>query len=495
MNIIADLGPGGIFTLLVLSLFFFGKSPRNRKNIKKYFSRIYFEARARRLGISRSLFMKLQRENWDRIMLARRLPGLGRGRIRRTPIGISVGLKFGGVLTHKIVSARLEQIETGLGLVSGSARLKPSRHSHRSTLHVVVRDPLARPVMWQPTPGCRLRDPLRLSMSPYGEYVTVDLRNRIGVFGTSGSGKSGVQRIIGAHVIQSIDADLEIWDLKQGLESQHFAGKATRITDSPSAIARTNWLLDEEFPRRASVMKAQGTSIWSESADNPARVIIIDEGNVLTREFSTKQLKRFFTAVEQGRALGVYFVWATQYPKHTNLPTELRSQLNVLICLLLLSSEESELVFKDGTKTGWQPHKLAGPQWMLIKSNKHTAPDESKTLFLSEDMFRTVQLSGPGPVDTSPPRPDGPSGVPDNLKEFVLDGPVSLDKTGTVRITPEDKILAVLNSSDSSVGVRDIARTTGMSPSSVSRYLGSLVRAGKIAQDPDRKYRGVAQAS
>ena len=101
-------------------------------------------------------------------------------------------------------------------------------------------------------------------------------------------------------MIQAVDAELEIWDLKFGTESQHYQGKAHRVTTVDEAAARVDWLLDVEFPRRAALMAAQGTSSWKESPTTPAMVLMVDEGNVIIREFKDDQLKRFFRVAEQG---------------------------------------------------------------------------------------------------------------------------------------------------------------------------------------------------
>lgn len=499
METLSALGPEGVFTLLLMGLLVAGRNRKFRRELIRSVHHLRLHFWAKSMGMSYTLARKLQRDRWDKIMEQRRFPGLKRGRVSRTPIGIRIRLRFGGSLTHKLIVHRVDQLETALGLVSGTARLKPTKYAHKDDLHIVLRDPLAGDLAWeQPSKPVRLRDPLKLSMTPFGEWVTVDLRNRLGIFGTSGSGKSCMQRLVGAHVIQAIDADLEIWDLKQGLESQHFAGKAHRITDSAEAVGRTHWLLNTEFPRRAAIMKAQGKSSWVETPENPALIVMIDEGNVVTRDFKAPELKKFFTAVEQGRAMGVYFCWVTQFPKSTNLPTELRAMLNIRICLRLESSEESRLVFKDETSEGWEPHKLDN-HWMLIKSTQHKSPEESKNIFLSEEVFRGIPLSGsvPDTVVVARPQVDETSpsieDVPDNLVPWIV-RPVSVSSDSeTVVLKPvreslDSRVLSLVKSSDGPIGARDIATRLGQNPGTVHRV---LKRLEDVEQTPDKKYRSI----
>lgn len=508
-GLIDALGWQGCVVLVTLALILIGSTEIGRRAVAAAVRRITRYIRIKlwglRLGIGYRLAARLQPERWDGMVAARKLPGLVRGKVRRTPTGIAVHLRLGGSLTLEDVTRNTGQLEAGLGLHRGTARVKPVKRADKAILHIVLRDPLAEPTVWaHPTRFVRLRDAVRLAIDPFGDVVDLDIRQRLGIFGTSGSGKSCVQRLIGAHVIQALDAELEIWDLKFGTESQHYEGKAHRVTTVEDAAARVDWLLDVEFPRRAAVMAARGSSSWKESADDPALVLMIDEGNVIIREFNDAQLKRFFRVAEQGRALGVYIIWATQYPKATNLPTELRSQLNVRICLKLNSSEESAMVFKDEKNEGWEPHKLKGVGWMLIKSDAHREPNEARAIWLSEERFRDIQRVETTPltpqVPVSRPIPPCPPFAPtvhlpvqqQYVVELTKATPVAPPTAPRKRIdavpTVADDIRLALAVSSEPRGVREIARITSKNPGTVSRALEKLVASGEIHMNEDKKY-------
>lgn len=501
--LIADLGWEGCLTLLAIGLIFLGSTDVGRRVVRAAWCRMWRYIRismwGARLGIGYRLAARLQPERWDGMVASRKLPGLARGKVQRTPIGISVHLRLGGSLTLDDVSRNAGQLEAGLGLHRGTARIKPVKRADKAVMHVVLRDPLAEPTAWSSAGRpVRLKDPVRLALDPFGDVVDLDVRQRLGIFGTSGSGKSCVQRLIGAHVVQAVDAELEIWDLKFGTESQHYEGKAHRVTTVEEAAARVEWLLETEFPRRAALMAAQGTSSWKESPTSPALVLMVDEGNVITREFSDVQLKRFFRVAEQGRALGVYIIWATQYPKATNLPTELRSQLNVRICLKLNSSEESAMVFKDEKNEGWEPHKLKGVGWLLIKSDAHREPNEARAIWLSEERFRdvehvpTVAVTPRKPqAPLSPAIPPRPSHAPtvhlSKAQEPVQPVPATRKKID-VKVTVADEILMALAFSPAPLGNNEIARQIGRDRGAVSRAMAKLVAGGEIITDQDKKY-------
>lgn len=441
--------------------------------------------------IPAELMTRLQVPAWDAMCGARKLSGLHLGALESSPYGVVAHVSFGGALDFASVQRNLDQLETGLDMPDNTLRLRKGSTAGRGLLDIRLRDPLAGENPWtEPRGPVRLRDPVQLAVTPFGDTISVSVKQRLGIFGTSGSGKSCVQRLVGAHVIQTDDADLEVWDLKFGIESQHYAGMAHRVTTVPDALTRTQWLIDEEFPRRADLLREQRSSQWRETPENRARVIIVDEGNVLVRDFTDPQLRSFFRVVEQGRALGVYVVWATQFPKSTNLPTELRSQLNCRISLKLLSAEESRTVFKDDVAKGWTPHELLGPGWLLVKDEEHRVPVEAKALWLSEDTFRTLstdnRTTGQRGTDNVPDNGTTPgtrdTGQPDNGTGGRDTGHADADN-GTTSGTVSEDIWTVLALSQDNPHLSEIARRTGRSKAAVHAALARLLEEGSVIQE------------
>jgi hypothetical protein len=318
--------------------------------------------------------------------------GLKRGKVTRTPLGVAVRVTMNGKLDTAAVVGKVNALDAGLGLKHGSVRVEADDYAHKATLHLVLRDPLKKPVAW-PIPAARVSsmDLARISMTPWGEWIQVNLRQRILIVGASGVGKSTVQRALAAWVLLADDADLEMWDLKLGLESQHYEGKAVRrIINAKDCAARIEELMNVELPRRAKILMDRGTSTWVPSPTDRDLVIMVDEGAALIRELSPAQLDRLFTFVEQARAFGVFLWWATQFPVAENLPTKLRSQLNCVIALKMERSSESRVVFEDLVKTGWTPHRLKGKGWLLIHDEDHQESAESRAVFLSETGFKAI---------------------------------------------------------------------------------------------------------
>jgi hypothetical protein len=307
-------------------------------------------------------------------------------------------------------------------------------------------------------------------MNPFGEWTEIDLRQRILVVGASGSGKSSVQRVLAAPVILAADAELEVWDLKQGTESQHYEGKAsTRITTADQAIERLGWFMESELPRRAGVMQSLKTSTWPTSPKNPDRIVMVDEGAALVRALDDEQLAQFFTFLEQARAFGVYLWWATQFPKGTNLPTELRSQMSAIIALKMRRMSESRVVFEDLTKEGWQPHRLPGKGWLQLLDDDHQDPEESRAAFISEKQFRAL----PDAPTPPPARPTLQKAV--SAPVAAVPAPVGPERRTDARTAVLDALSAA---GGAGTDVASLQEVTGLGKSRVYEVVKALLADG-----------------
>lgn len=365
---------------------------------------------AARLAMPVRLAVRLQPERWRAMCEDRKLVGLKRGKVKRTPMGVDVRVTLGKALTLETLTARIKDLETGLGTRRGAIRVEPTDAAHKALVRITVRNPLAKAVAWPRPAGIpSITNAAQLSMNPFGEWTDIDLQQRILIVGASGSGKSSVQRVLSAPVILAADADLEVWDLKQGTESQHYEGKAdVRIITPEAARERLEWFMTVELPRRAAVMQKLGTSTWPTSPKHPDRVVMVDEGAALIRALDEDELAQFFTFLEQARAFGIYLWWATQFPKGTNLPTELRSQMSAVVALKMRRQSESRVVFEDLTKEGWQPHRLPGKGWLLLLDDDHQDPEESRAAWIDEKEFRSLQpyvSHRPAPAESAPAAP------------------------------------------------------------------------------------------
>lgn len=462
-QVLSDLGPQGVAVVLAvgafLLLWLIGKAGRKAlakaagkaivKASRTFVRYVTISMWAARMRMPIRLAIRLQPERWRSMTEARKMTGLKRGKVRRTPMGVDVRVTLGGALTLEALTARIKDLETGLGTRRGAIRVEPGSSAHKAIVRITVRNPLAKNVPYpMPSGLVSIKHPAPLSMNPFGEWTAVDLQQRILIVGASGSGKSSTQRVLATPVILAADADLEVWDLKQGTESQHYEGKAdVRITNAEQAKARLKWFMESELPRRAGVMQNLRTSTWPTSMQNPDRIVMVDEGAALIRELDDDELAQFFTFLEQARAFGIYLWWATQFPKGTNLPTELRSQMSAVVALKMRRQSESRVVFEDLTREGWTPHRLPGKGWLLLLDDEHQDPEESRAAYIDEKQFRKLQPyvserpapapaaaeSAPAAAPVIPPMPEHAPFVPAQRSDQFdadMDEAVSLAKSG-----------------------------------------------------------------
>ena len=134
---------------------------------------------------------------------------------------------------------KLPAIESGLRTRPGGVRVEPdpARADH-CVLHVLEKDPHARPIPWSAPTGESVADPVDLGVFEDATPVRVGLLHRHAlVAGIAGSGKSGVLNVILAALTACPDVVLWGIDLKGGMELQPWASCLDRIATNPREAA------------------------------------------------------------------------------------------------------------------------------------------------------------------------------------------------------------------------------------------------------------------
>ena len=217
-------------------------------------------------GVPGQLMRRLQKDAWTKMCSARQMSGLMWTGVEESPFGVRVGVEFEGMMNFSKAQAAVSQIEAGLDVVPGSVVPKIGVTAGRGWVEIRTKEPFPDGVGWValPTGRTRLAEPVHVATDPDGEKIYISAKQRILITGTSGAGKSSLQRVLGAHVIQSEDANLEFWDFKR-TEAAPYEGKARCVTTVREVIERIEWLMDEEYVRRADLMVSEKATEWVES--------------------------------------------------------------------------------------------------------------------------------------------------------------------------------------------------------------------------------------
>lgn len=395
-SMIAELGPMGLLVLLAVAgfllLWVIGRTGRKwlgktvgrllRKLGKAVVRYATVSLWAARLRMPVRLAIRLQPERWRRMCEARKLTGLRRMKVRRTAVGIAIRIRFGAGLDLAAVAAKLDQLETGLGLKRGSLRIEPDEYANKATLHVVLRDPLAKATPWPGHPSADIRVPVMLGLMPHGDVVTLNLRQRIAIAGTSGSGKSVFARVLGGAAALSRNARLTYIDLKkvEAKSWEHLADTAT----TPEQVEAVTAALRERMDVRLKLMAEHGIDDHTPTPADPDEVILVDEGAELVRAGLDEVITQLTSMAQMGRAAGFHLWWLTQYPTADGMPTGIGTQANCIVALRVENKRVSDVILGQSmSKEGWRADRLKGKGWNLIKDMDHAEPEPSRAYFVS----------------------------------------------------------------------------------------------------------------
>ncbi|NUT90884.1 MAG: hypothetical protein HOY78_02525 [Saccharothrix sp.] len=270
--------------------------------------------------------MEQQVRDWPRLAQRIGRPGLQMANVVRTSIGAKGKLWWAaGLYETKEILGMTSRIEGALKAPAGALRMVPDGLSTNSVLWEVVEDdPHALPQEWPvPTHVGRATDPLVLGPMENGElsrvqrYVRGKGVRHMAIGGAPESGKSGLINLVVASNVCSEDVATVGFDFKGGVELGPWAEALTWTTSKIDAahaflhaIGGPEGVLDE----RGAVLRETGHRVWDTKIHGPILEIVVDEARELLGSAPQRVLDLFTSIANKGRALGVRFAYATQYP-------------------------------------------------------------------------------------------------------------------------------------------------------------------------------------
>lgn len=286
---------------------------------------------------------------------------------RARPVEVTMGVtgykgKFtwapGTYLVDDILAkGKVAAIEGALGADAGTLQMEADGKSTNSVrFQVIERDPHTAPQDWPlPTHVGRATDPLVLGPRADGSLRTIQryvkgkgVRHML-IAGATESGKSGLINLVVCTDACSQDVVQIGFDFKGGVELAPYR-KAMALVVSTVAeakevlrgIAEPGGLLDQN----AALMASTNDRVWDTDKHGPITQIVVDEAKTLLGSGDGLIVHWFSEIANKGRALGVRFVLATQYPTLEALgSSQIRQQIRQRFCFRMEDDDGEGYVF------------------------------------------------------------------------------------------------------------------------------------------------------
>lgn len=310
------------------------------------------------------------------------------------------------------------------------------------------------------------------------------------ITGKSGHGKSVIMNLAVRRKVRRGWAVLAI-DLKPGaLELGTWEPVLAYLADVPDKVTRILTGLIGEMIWRGAEMKAQGIRQWVPTADHPNICLAVDEVQELHQVKGA--MKLLIRLAQLGRAYGFELLVATQFPKDSNLPSDIMAQITQIFCCHLEKPGHDRVVFgENATAEGWTASAIpsATKGTFLVRSPLYTHPSRARSWFME---VKEILAEMPTMTRTALNRP----WVPGSAYEVVggpqtaLESPAGDDwddDTVDAVIVSEIPSETILEAIRAGHGTTDaIVKATEISRTAVNLILRKLNESGRIAKDGDR---------
>lgn len=293
------------------------------------------------------------------------------------------------------------KIEGALGAQAGTLRMSREGGSTNSVeWKVVERDPHALPQEWQiPDHVGSASDPLAIGPFESEEIARIHryvpgrgVRHML-LGGATDSGKSSLVRLAVAGNVCSDDVFTIGMDFKGGVELGPWAEALGGYTKSKSwahellvAIAAEGGLLDE----RGEIVEKSGVKSWDPKVHGPIIDIVVDEAKELLGDGTpTRVVAAFSSIANRGRALGVRFLLATQFPTLEAIgSSQVRQQIRHRFCFRMEDDQGEGYVIQETVRADKIPADRPGTCYMRDGDVTNTEP--LRVYWISGDIEKAI---------------------------------------------------------------------------------------------------------
>ncbi|MET7738901.1 hypothetical protein [Streptomyces sp. NPDC005385] len=336
------------------------------------------------------------------------------------------------------------------------------------------------PRAWRWRPGRRPeRGALLARPGLTARWIRVKLGQHLLITGATGSGKSCALIALTASA-RAAGKVLEFWDAKDGLEGQPYAAAGIPVVELNDQPARLVWLLDDELPRRAAVLKARGARTWDETKDGPELVLILDELGVSMTVLPTGTVA---TLIKKCRAYGVWLWAGEQLGKASTVDTDIRSQFAARICLSLGRASDARVALgEESVADGWMPHHLPA-RWLLVKDADHKKPRPARCATVADELLLRYPMPSP-PVSLV--KAPAPAASRPSAHINAAQAPTRTAGRSADALTDRQaQALAALDVAGCPMGPAAVGKELGIPRNRAADVLDQLRRRGLLEQTPD----------
>jgi S-DNA-T family DNA segregation ATPase FtsK/SpoIIIE len=279
------------------------------------------------------------------------------------------------------------RIEGALQAQAGTLRMSREGGSTNSVeWSIVERDPHALPQEWQvPDHVGSASDPLAVGPFENGDIARVHryvpgrgVRHML-IGGATDSGKSSLVRLTVATDVCTDEVFTIGMDFKGGVELGPWREALGACTTSKTwahellcAIAAEGGLLDE----RGAILAKTGRKCWDPKIDGPIIDIIVDEAKELLGDGTPGKVVTAFSSIaNRGRALGIQFLLATQFPTLEAIgSSQVRQQIRHRFCFRMEDDQGEGYVLQETVRADRIPADRPGTCYMRDGSETFTEP-------------------------------------------------------------------------------------------------------------------------
>lgn len=268
-----------------------------------------------------------------------------------------------GIPAKKALGAR-EGIANGFGV--SVQQVHQTRGAREDTIH--LRISLKLPFSTKPTRGplleaerVNLWKPIRMGVNLRGEEVVTSWVERSGLFGGEpGSGKSAAANDLLLAAALDPTVRMYLADGKAGADITPFEPIATMYDtdgDPDKLLEILQHMWDVEIKERRALAKEHGSRKLTEAmaAVDPRvclAVLLVDEWSsygAAADQKTRQEMERLLRLiVQQGRALGIISLAATQKPDSDSVPTGIRDILSIRWAMRCLTPQASDTILGQG---------------------------------------------------------------------------------------------------------------------------------------------------